>query len=409
MLVIILIPAAALFSTVIGISANTRDRVVAGNLAAQQVDMGRATSFGTLAAQASGGTVQTSTAKEGGITYTMTQTAAWVNESTNACGGTGDGAPGTQPILAMTETVTWPNMGSTLPIVAQTDVAPPAGYYSSALGDLAISVTDSNNAPVAGASVTITGPSPATAVAAGPLPTGLTGCAFAAFMTAGVYNITASLPGYVDMDENLTTTKSSLAVGAGSTVGWTLNYAPAAQVPISLTSTAATVPGTVNFPTNGYSVTANDAGSLPAPVTYSAPLAGALQLWPYANGYDIYPGGCADNDPAVYFSYAPFTVGQGVTSPDQLKVYGVSITGKDGAFAVTNLQVVTGSDTTCSTSNSSFGPFPAAAANSTLIGLPLGTFKLSVTGTANGHPVSGTITLPPETGAALPAQTVTLS
>jgi hypothetical protein len=169
------------------------------------------------------------------------------------------------------------------------------------------------------------------------------------------------------------------------------------------------VPGTVNFPTNGYSVTVNDAGSLPAPVTYSAPLAGALQLWPYANGYDIYPGGCADNDPAVYFSYAPFTVGQGVTSPDQLKVYGVSITGKDGAFAVTNLQVVTGSDTTCSTSTSSFGPFPAAAANSTLIGLPLGTFKLSVTGTANGHPVSGTITLPPETGAALPAQTVTLS
>ena len=74
-----------------------------------------------------------------------------------------------------------------------------------------------------------------------------------------------------------------------------------------------------------------------------------------------------------------------------------------------NLQVVTGSDTTCSTSTSSFGPFPAAAANSTLIGLPLGTFKLSVTGTANGHPVSGTITLPPETGAALPAQTVTLS
>ena len=39
---------------------------------------------------------------------------------------------------------------------------------------------------------------------------------------------------------------------------------------------------------------------LPAPVTYPAPLAGALQLWPYSNGYDIYPGGCADNDPATY-------------------------------------------------------------------------------------------------------------
>ena len=86
-----------------------------------------------MAAQAQG-TAQTSTQKEGGITYTVAQTSAWVNESTNACGGTGNGAPGTQPILALTDTVTWPDMGSTLPVVAQTDIAPPAGYYSSSLG-----------------------------------------------------------------------------------------------------------------------------------------------------------------------------------------------------------------------------------------------------------------------------------
>jgi len=46
-----LIPAAALFAQVIKMSANSRDRVVAGNLAAQQIDVGRATSFGTLAAR----------------------------------------------------------------------------------------------------------------------------------------------------------------------------------------------------------------------------------------------------------------------------------------------------------------------------------------------------------------------
>ena len=233
MLVIILIPAAALFATVIGVSANARDRVEAGNLAGQQIDVGRATAFATLAAQATGGTAQTTIAKEGGITYTVEQSAAWVNESTNACGGTGDGAAGTQPILAMTETVTWPDMGSTHPVVAQTDVAPPAGYYSSSLANLAVNVVDSNNAPVVGASVTITGPSPATTVAAGPLSTGATGCAFAAFLEPGAYSISATLPGYVDMDENLTATKSNLAIGTGSTVGWTLNYAPAAQVPIS--------------------------------------------------------------------------------------------------------------------------------------------------------------------------------
>jgi Tfp pilus assembly protein PilV len=447
MLVIILIPAAALFSTVIRVSANTRNRVEAANLAAEQIDVGRATSFGTLAAQASGGTVQTSTSKEGGITFTIAQSASWVNESTNACGGTGNGAAGTQPILAMTETVTWPDMGSTHPIVAQTDVAPPAGYYSNSLGNLAVDVVDSNGAPVVGASVTITGPTDA-----GPILTGATGCAFAAFLNPGAYAVSASLAGYVDMDENLTASAPApgkppnIAIGAGSTVGWTLHYAPAAQVPISYTSTPAqmpaptttttlagpttttssttttpgatttttTPPGTVTYPTNGYPVTVNDAAYLPAPVTYSAPLAGPLQLWPYSNGYDIYPGGCADNDPAAYSTVTPFTVSQGVTSPDTLQVYGVSITATSAAGPLTNIQV-TATDTspTCSAPNNAFS-FSSVGGNSTVIAIPLGTFSLQVTGTAltgGGHSstVTGTILLPQETGAPLPPQNVTLS
>jgi hypothetical protein len=450
MLIIILIPAAALFANVIKMSANSRDRVVAGNLAAQQIDVGRATSFGTLAAQADSGSLQTTTPKEGGITYKVVQSAAWVNESTNACGGTGNGSPGTQPILAMTETVTWPNMSSTFPIVAQTDIAPPAGYYSSSLGNLAIKVEDSNLAAVVGASVTITGPSPATTVAAGPITTGATGCAFAAFLAPGAYTATASLPGYVDMNENTTATKANMALGAGSTVGWTLNYAPAAQVPISYQSTAPVLPtttttlptttttvagptttttststttttlggtttttttvpfGTITYPTNGYQVTVNDTAYLTAPVTYAAPLAGALQLWPYANGYDIYPGGCADNDPATYSLYAPFSVSQGVTSPDTLQVYGVAITASSALGPVTSMQVVSATDVTCSTNNS-FGPFASAAGNTTVIGVPLGTFSLHVTGIANGQAVSGNVTLPLENGTALSPQTVTLS
>lgn len=445
MLVIILVPAAALFGTVIGMSANARNRVEAANLAEQQVDIGRATAFSTLAAQATGGTVQTSTAKEGGITFTVAQSAAWINESTNACGGTGNpGAPGTQPILALTETVTWANMGSTHPVVNQTDVAPPAGYYSDSLGNLAVNVVDSNGAPVVGASVTVTGPTDA-----GPILTGATGCAFAAFLDPGAYSISASLAGYVDMDENLTATKSNVAVGAGSTVGWTLNYAPAALVPISYTSTAAqmppptttttvaptttttlagpttttsstttapaatttttTPPGTVTYPTNGYPVTVNDAAYLSAPVTFSAPLAGPLQLWPYSNGYDIYPGGCADNDPVAYSTPTLFSVSQGATSPDTLQVYGVSITATSAAGPVTNLQVTaTDTSSSCSAPNNGFS-FSPVGGSSTVIAIPLGTFSLKVTGTANGASVSGTVTLPQETGAALPAQTVTLS
>ena len=404
-------------------------------MAAEQIDVGRATSFGTFAAQASGGTVQTNTAKEGGITFTIAQSAAWVNESTNACGGTGNGAAGTQPILAMTETVTWPDMGSTHPIVAQTDVAPPAGYYSNSLGNLAVDVVDSNGAPVVGAAVTITGPTDA-----GPILTGATGCAFAAFLNPGAYAVSASLAGYVDMDENLTATASNIAIGAGSTVGWTLHYAPAAQVPISYTSTPAQMPaptttttaagattttddgaaattttttpsGTVTYPTNGYPVTVNDAAYLSAPVTYSAPLAGALQLWPYSNGYDIYPGGCADNDPATYSTLTPFSVSQGVTSPDTLQVYGVSITATSAAGPVTNLQV-----TATDTSSRLAAPRTTASASARRWQQhghrhPPGHFlpQCHGHGPHGGHTVTGTITLPQETGAAVAAPDVTLS
>jgi Tfp pilus assembly protein PilV len=462
-LIMVLIPAADLYATVIGISANARDRVVATNLVAQQVDIGRASAFSGLAAQANTDSAQANTAKEGGITYTVTQTAQWVSESTNACGSTGNGAAGTQPILAVTETATWPDMGSTLPVVAQTDVAPPAGYYPATDGNLAVSVTDSNGNPVVGASVMVT--SPATA---GPVLTGPTGCAFMAFLSPGTgYDVQATLPGYVDMHENPTATADNLALGAGVTLAVPLNYAPAASVAIGLGSTVAvpppttttvatttttvaatttttqvgtttttttvptttttvsttttTTPGSVVDPVNGYAVTALDKGS-GTTITYPAPLTGDLELWPYADGYDIYPGGCPDNDPTwenggstqVYAAtlptpYAPFPVSQGVTTTDTLSLYGVSVTGVDGALPVTNMTVTVTDTTGGCASNNSFA-FNQVPGNSINIGLPLGTWTISVSATVNGQlpPKTGSVSVT-ENGSALPAETVNVS
>ena len=97
-----------------------------------------------------------------------------------------------------------------------------------------------------------------------------------------------------------------------------------------------------------------------------------------------------------------------MSSPDTLQVYGVAITASSVLGPVSSMQVVSATDSTCATNNS-FGPFASAAGNTTVIGVPLGTFSVHVTGIANGHAVSGNLTLPVENGAALPAQTVTLS
>lgn len=460
-LMIIFVPVALLFNTVIAMSANSRDRVTAANVASEEIAQARATDFTTLLDQE--GSELDSSVKEGGITFSVAQTSSWVNESNvaNACGGTGDGSAGTQPLLAITETVTWPSMGSTLPVISETDIAVPPSYQPSSLGSLAVSVQDTDGDGVTDATVTMLNTTDGTSKT---VRTGRTGCAFEAYLTTGTYTITAQKSGYVDMNENTTATASGVALSAGDTVPVTLNYAPAAVVSIGFTSTAPQLPPptttttlpptttttvagattttaattttttlasttttlavspTVNYPTNGYPVTVCNACSAPRPstITYSAPVSGPLQLWAYSNGYHIYPGGCTDNDPdgqnasGVYYypalaaGYSPFSVSQGVESADTLQLYGLSITATSADGPVTNLAVkLTDTSGGCS-SNNEF-PFAAVSGDSTNIAIPLGTFQVSVTGSAGGHAVSGTIPSLYEDGSALAPQAVVLS
>jgi hypothetical protein len=162
----------------------------------------------------------------------------------------------------------------------------------------------------------------------------------------------------------------------------------------------------------------------PGTITYPAPVAAALSLWPYSNGYDIYAGACVDNDPnwvagspAVrMYPTVPtdqLNVTQGGTSPDTLQLYGLSITGNSAAGPVSNLQV-TLTDTTQGCSSNNVYSFSAVSGNSTNIAIPLGTFAVTVTGTVprvggGTTTVNGSIASLTETGGALAPQTVTLS
>lgn len=454
-LLVVFVPTAMLYNTVITMSANSRDRVTAAGVASEEIAQARATDFTSLLSNVD--TTVNSSVHEGGITFAVAQTLTWVNESNvaNACGGTGNGSAGTQPLLAVLDAVTWPSMGSTQPVTSETDIAVPPNYYPSALGNLAVSVEDTNSAPVQGATVTMSNTSDGSSRSR---KTGPTGCAFEAYLTNGSYTVTAQKSGYVDMNENSTATATGVALSAGQTVPIPLNYAPAAIVPIgytstppvmpppttttlptttttvapTTTSTTTTVPSsttttvggsaTVNFPTNGYPVTVGNAALSTSThtITYPAPLGGPLQLWAYPNGYDIYAGGCADNDPdgkntagiylypALAAAYQPFSVSQGVQSPDNLQLYGLSITATSTKGPVSNLTVELKDISSGCSSNNVF-TFSAVSGASTDIGIPLGTFEVLVTGTAGSGPVSGSIPSLTESGAALSPQTVALS
>jgi hypothetical protein len=407
-LVIVLVPTASLYGEVVRMAADTRNRVEAANLASQQIDEARATPFATLAAQV--GTPQSGTEKDAGMTYTVTQSSVWVDMSnvTNACGGTGNGGAGTGPILSITETVTWANMRTTHPVVTQTDIAPPKSYYTTSKGNFAVSVADSEGNPVVGATVTFAVPSTGYTTTA---LTDQTGCAFAPYLPAGLYNITVQAAGDVSQAEQSTySVPVQTTLGANTTVAvpstGDILYGPPATInigyaasPIALTATAASfaVPSggpSTSLPT--YPVTAHN-GTLPVTFTTAAAPSQALNLWPYPNSYDIYPGGCADNDP-LNPAYSPLagtalTVSEGSTTAENLQLYSDSLNVTGQALQANSI-VVTATDGTsgCTTPNNTLTFMPTVTASAFTIELPLGTWTLTATAkkSVGGGSVSGT-------------------
>jgi hypothetical protein len=369
-----LVPLANLYTEVIKVAADARNRVEAASLAAQQIGIARATSFTTLAAEISAPPANI-TQQDAGMTYTIAQSAQWYSGDGNVANACGGGAGSGEPILALTDTVTWVGMGTTKPVVSQTDISAPASYYSTGtLGNLAVTVEDSQNNPVAGATVTITNTSPPDNTEA--ISTGATGCALAGFIATGSYNIVVQDNGYVAPSEALTATATGQAVGAGDTQPVTLLYAPAANVPISYAETAPVLTAPANTLAS-YPVTVNSTGNTPTPITYPAAPPPTLQLWPYSNGYDIYAGGCTDNDISTLSGYQALAVSQGVTTPDTLQLYSLSIQ----ANKTISNPTVTATDTTSGCTNNTVSFTPTLTGNAMTIALPMGTYDISVKAT----------------------------
>jgi hypothetical protein len=282
-------------------------------------------------------------------------------------------------------------MGTTNPVVSQTDIAAPAGYYTTGTyGNLAVTVDDSLNNPVVGATVTITNTSSPNNTES--IATGVTGCALAAYIATGSYSVVVQDTGYVAPTEALTATATGLAVGAGDTQPAILAYAPAAIVPISYAETTPVLTAPANTLAS-YPASVNSIGNLAAPVAYPAAPTQTLHLWPYTNGYDIYAGGCTDNDISGLSGYHALAVSQGVTTPDTLQLYSLSIQANKTISNAT----VTATDTTSGCTNNTLTFTPTLAANAMTIALPMGTYDIAVkatdglavpTETVNNYPIT---------------------
>ena len=312
-------------------SVDSRNRVAASNLAARELDLVReqflASDTGPVDVANEGVVTNQHPVPDSisagqpsvidGTEYTVVRSSTWNVTGTGetACEG---GAAVQHPTLIVTVTVTWPNMGSTLPVVNTAALAPERGLgLPTTASFIAVSVVDSKGDPNPGRTVTVSSSSETRS--------GLTdasGCAVLAVNPpAGGADYVAHFPnaGYVDITG---TSNPERDVGTveqqqlTANVGIALDLAGTLTVRMSGSGLSdAGVAGTVfslyKSESAGSSITQHSATGVDTvltnlwPTQYAA-FFGTTQPPSFSNLTDLTPGGSAVL--LVPYEYARFTV-----------------------------------------------------------------------------------------------------
>jgi type II secretory pathway pseudopilin PulG len=305
-MVVLMIFAGALSVTLLdslAVSKASRQRVAAGNLAARELEITRNTfASGDAGALAIAGTNSVTNGNPlgapgpsmvDGTPYTVQRDVQWLPTGTgvSACDG---GALVSSPSLQVFVTVTWPNMRTARPVRAETLMTPLKGQTDT-LATAFIAVKVQNADGTAADSVTAT--------AAGPggtfvHTTDASGCAVFQVGTAGTYNVTLNMLGWVDQTGTQLSVKSPIVVAAGTLATKTMTYDLAARMNVTL----ATDPG-YSLPTTLPAINYIKLDALASLVRQTVASASTTtlvsNLWPKTDGYAAWPGGCPDSDPAI--------------------------------------------------------------------------------------------------------------
>jgi hypothetical protein len=276
---------ASMQSTTLNLIRNNRHRAVAANLAAEHMDTVRSTAFENMTV---GQVVTTRTIDS--VVYTVTRESEWIPR--NASAGACDAPSGSDPAyLRVNVSVTWPVMSGTAPVDAHTIITPPVGTYDEDLGHVAVRVLDRDAQPVAGVQIALSGTESASQF------TNSDGCVFFAFMTPGPYTATASAAGYVS-DQGVANPSQPVSVVQGAISSLLFAYDRAATLSLTPTGEDSGAPAPSTVPLVLFNTSILPTGLINKPgsgIPRSVP-----GLFPYASGYSVWAGSCADADPAAH-------------------------------------------------------------------------------------------------------------
>jgi type II secretory pathway pseudopilin PulG len=392
------------------LNRGNRNRSAAAYVAARQLEEVRARSF-TSVALGTTTCAYTTTSCNLPSPYTVTQNVVWASPgstSTSCDVPTTSGAG--LAYKRVTVTVTWPDMGGVAPVSSQTLLTPPAGTYDPNEGHILVQAYDRDALPLAGQTVTLSGPETASQT------TTSDGCAFFAYLSPGTYTATMSTTGYVDRQGGQPTSQS-VGVTASQITRVQFDYDRAATLSVGLVAPSGAV---IPNGTSGYGISMTVANSnltvgyksYRQSVTGSGTTRTITPLFPYASGYQVWAGDCADADPAFYSGGSRGAVlasNQGATTTGSAALDAVDVivrktttTGAliNGATVSASHGVATG----C-TSGETLTTSSTTTSGQLRMALPYGTWTISAT--SGGTTRTASITLDPVT-AAVPTLTVVI-
>ncbi len=297
---------AAALGTAMRSSRSDTNRMVTSNLAASLMDEVRATDFETL--KTAVGPVDIDPAKTviDGVQYSATRTVQWVpNEGPIVNCGVGLDAASIA-FLRVDITVSWPNMGAVRPVTNTTLIAPPVDQYNTDTGAIASQVTDNDGVPQQGVTAIL---KKGNTTVGSPQLTSDQGCILFPKLAEGDdYTLQISKPGYVDTTGNATPVSAVTTVTSGPVTSIpTFIYDQATTIRTTLApgtdpldaSRVAAIP-TVSIPLYLANSYIQPSGWRQVDPNSTALIRSLTNLFPYRDGYSVWPGTCIDSDPDTY-------------------------------------------------------------------------------------------------------------
>lgn len=361
-------------------SRDTRARIVAANLASQQIDLVRsaATVFDVVDS--------TRTTTLNGDTFTIDVSSSWATSSGGTATCEAGAATGALTYKQVTVEVTWGGMPDGAAVFSDTALTPRTKINDPTRGTVLVGVVDAAGVGVSGATVSL---SPANGVAS--VTTDSDGCAYLLKVPIDTYTVSVSKSGYVS-DQQLATPTATVPVTAGSTSRASFGYDRATTFSVTY---ADNVGGSSTLPTNLTTTFISSYGNFLV-TSSSAANPKSSTLYPISSGYSIVAGAYVDTpenpatsclapDPGAWIEATPLVGTRpapaaglpGATVPISVPMGVVRLSGADGSGGFLTAVYVGGGagDPGCA-AGMTYRFTNIVVSNAATVALPYGTWQL---------------------------------